>query len=211
MGIFGGQKDRRLREAKVRLYGLIEHATSNLSAPNFALQTDVISVINRSSDPSYLSKKACRKFRKCLKGRSPLQQSLALQLVEACVRSCGEPFQGELARSELLGDLAGMGENSSWCPPETRQQVLTLLQEWALTLPSSQFSNAYDNLRARGVVFPARAPPGADGRPNPYPGLTQGMVPGALPPDSALPGSPAPQPGGRPSGGGRLAGGSPPP
>lgn len=157
---------------------------------------------------SYLSKKACRKFRKCLKGRSPLQQSLALQLVEACVRSCGEPFQGELARSELLGDLAGMGENSSWCPPETRQQVLTLLQEWALTLPSSQFSNAYDNLRARGVVFPARAPPGADGRPNPYPGLTQGMVPGALPPDSALPGSPAPQPGGRPSGGGRLAGGS---
>lgn len=36
------------------MYGLIDHATAeNLSAPNFALYTDIAGTISSSSDPQY--------------------------------------------------------------------------------------------------------------------------------------------------------------
>lgn len=130
-------------------------------------------------------------MRKRLQVRKGRAQALTLQLVEHCVRTCGEPFHRELASSELFPELVRMTDQSAWCPPEVQQQVLALLQEWAYTLRPSAFVNTYNKLRARGMAFPSRTGEGATytapaGSPaasfQPYPGLSP-------PPPPSQPGS----------------------
>ncbi|RMZ57197.1 hypothetical protein APUTEX25_004031, partial [Auxenochlorella protothecoides] len=180
------QNKKALRMAKERMYAIIDHATAeNLSAPNFALYTDIASAISGGTEPQYMANKACKQLKKRLQCKRGHVQTLALQLLEHCVRTCGEPFHKELAVSELLPELVRLSDRSAWCPPEVQQHVLALLQEWAYTLRPSQFVNSYNKLKSRGMTFPPRSGEHApSGNFQPYPGLSPGP-----PPDTAPPGS----------------------
>lgn len=51
-----------------------------LSAPNFALNTDVVSAINGAPEPTYAANKACKRIHARLVLRNPRVQQLALQV-----------------------------------------------------------------------------------------------------------------------------------
>eukprot|EP00887_Chlorella_sp_A99_P004035 scaffold11.g4035.t1 len=193
---------------KARLYDLIDRATSEyLSAPNFALNTDVISSINAATDPGYAACKACKRFKRRLGQKNPRVQQLTLQLLENCVRSCGDRFHAELAKNELFPELLRLADRTIWSSAQVQAQVLALLQEWAYVLRPAQFANAYSKLKAKGLPFPPPPPGGPGGAAaapggafEPYPGLSPG------PPGGGPAGGPAP-----PGGYGVFPGTYPPP
>lgn len=132
---------------------------------------DVVSTINSAIDPTYASNKACKRICLRLRTRNQRVQYVALQLLENCVRSCGEPFQAELAKSDLLNELARMGDRSVWCASEIQRLVLALIQEWAYEIKIPQFSALYNKLKQRGMPFEPRGS-AIEARLQPYPGLS---------------------------------------
>ena len=154
---------------KARLYDLIERATSQqLSSPNLALNTDIATTINSAPDPRYAAGKACKRFGIRFNYKQPRIQSLVLSAVDHCVRSCGDPFHNELAKSNLLVDLHRVADRSLWSQPNIQHHVLALIQEWAFTLRPVQFSTGYSRLKSRGIPFPPRESGASQGG---YPGL----------------------------------------
>lgn len=174
------------KAVKPRLYAAIDRATSEyLSAPNLAQNMDVVSTINSAVDPTYAANKACKRICLRMRTRNQRVQYVALQLTENCVRSCGESFHVELAKSDLLTELARMADRSVWCATEIQRLVLALIQEWAYEIKLPQFSTLYNRLKQRGMPFEPRGAP-IEAQLQPYPGLSP-------PPPGAHPGAPGQQ------------------
>lgn len=88
------------------------------------------------------------------------------------MRSCGEPFHHELAKSDLFNnELARMADRSIWCATEIQRLVLALLQEWAYEIKMPAFSVLFNRLKQRGLPFGPRGQ-AADQLFQPYPGLS---------------------------------------
>jgi hypothetical protein len=160
------------KAVKPRVYATIDRATSEyLSAPNLAQNADVISTINSAVDPAYASNKACKRICQRIRTRNQRVQYVALQLLENCVRSCGEPFHAELAHSDLLTELGRMADRSVWCATDIQRLVLALIQEWAYELRYPRFSEVFNRLKRLNLPFEPRGGP-MEARLQPYPGYS---------------------------------------
>ncbi|GAB4813550.1 hypothetical protein N2152v2_000596 [Parachlorella kessleri] len=127
MGLMSRQPSR-VRAVKARLYELIDRATSEyLSAPNFALNSDVVAAINGSPEPGYAATKVCKRIKVRLGLKNPRVQQLALQLLEHCVRNCGEGFHRELAKSELFVELLSLSDKCA-CQPVVKRPAEPLFE-----------------------------------------------------------------------------------
>ncbi|KAG7668979.1 hypothetical protein Ndes2437B_g06713 [Nannochloris sp. 'desiccata'] len=172
MGLFS-RLPAGAKAIKPRLYQAIDRATSEyLSAPNLAQNMDVVSTINGAVDPTYAANKACKRICLRLRTRNQRVQYVALQLLENCMRACGETFHNELARSDLFtGELARMADRSIWCATEIQRLVLALIQEWAYEINIPAYSALFNRLKQRGLPFGPRGAP-TDQVFQPYPGLS---------------------------------------
>jgi hypothetical protein len=161
------------KAVKPRLYQAIDRATSEyLSASNLAQNMDVVSTINSAVDPTYAANKACKRILLRLRTRNQRVQYVALQLLENCMRSCGESFHNELVKSELFtNELSRMADRSIWCATEIQRLVLALIQEWAYEIQIPAYSALFNRLKQRGLPFGPRGVP-TDQVFQPYPGLS---------------------------------------
>jgi VHS domain len=133
---------------------------------------DVVSTINAAVDPTYAANKACKRICLRLRTRNQRVQYVALQLLENCMRSCGESFHNELANSDLFtNELARMADRSIWCATEIQRLVLALIQEWAYEIKIPGYSALFNRLKQRGLPFGPRGVP-TDQVFQPYPGLS---------------------------------------
>ena len=145
---------------------------------------DVVSTINSAVDPVYASNKACKRICLRLRTRNQRVQYVSLQLLENCMRSCGESFHIELSKSDLFNsELARMADRSVWCATEIQRLVLALIQEWAYEIKIPAYSQLYNKLQQRGLPFGPRGIP-TDQIFQPYTQPGGGTVPN-------IPGSPS--------------------
>lgn len=80
-----------------------------------------------------------------------------LIVLEAAVKNCGVPFASHVCKNEFLDELIkGVKKDNS---TEVHEKVLALIQSWAdsfRNIPEcSEVSRYYDDLKNKGVEFPA--------------------------------------------------------
>ena len=151
---------------------------------------DVVTTINSAVDPTYAANKGCKRICLRLRSRNQRVQHVALQLLETCMRSCGEPFHNELSKSDLFNnELARMADRSIWCSTDIQRLVLARIQEWAYEIKIPAYSALFNRLKQRGLPFGPRGQT-ADQLFQPYPGLSPpspgsaGGSAGVIPPSS---------------------------
>ncbi|KAJ8604574.1 hypothetical protein CTAYLR_007625 [Chrysophaeum taylorii] len=90
--------------------------------------------------------------------RDPKVQSLALTLIETCVKNCGREVHAAVGTREFLGTVAKVAETSA--APATRESALSLIQQWGVAFEGLQhsefpcFAETYAALKVKGLVFP---------------------------------------------------------
>ena len=97
---------------------------------------------------------------KILKKSNPGRQLLALTALEMCMKNCGVQFHVMVINKELLHEmcrLAQKGDQSGSADRDVTDKILVLIREWAENLRLPQYQERYQDLRRRGVLFPADA------------------------------------------------------
>ena len=97
---------------------------------------------------------------KILKKSNPGRQLLALTALEMCMKNCGAQFHVMVINKELLHEmcrLAQKGDQSGSADRDVTDKILVLIREWAENLRLPQYQERYQDLRRRGVLFPADA------------------------------------------------------
>ena len=95
---------------------------------------------------------------KILKKSNPGRQLLALTALEMCMKNCGAQFHVMVINKELLHEmcrLAQKGDQSGSADRDVTDKILVLIREWAENLRLPQYQERYQDLRRRGVLFPA--------------------------------------------------------
>ena len=113
---------------------------------------------------------------KVTKRAKPVKQMLALVALEMCMKNCGAQFHAMVVQKELLFECARLLRGGS-CDPDVRAKVAVLVQEWGTQIARApQYRQTFDDLRSRGVRFPApdpaAGPHGADATPMYHPRQT---------------------------------------
>jgi len=97
---------------------------------------------------------------KIMKKSNPGRQLLALTALEMCMKNCGAQFHVMVINKELLHEmcrLAQKGDQSGSADRDVTDKILVLIREWAENLRLPQYQERYQDLRRRGVLFPADA------------------------------------------------------
>ncbi|KAF3330585.1 TOM1-like protein 2-like protein [Carex littledalei] len=138
---------------------LVEKATSHLLiGPDWAMNLEICDMINTNR---WHSKEVIKAIRKRLQNKHSNVQFLALTLLEAMMKNCGESVRFEIAEYEVLQEMVKIVRKQN--DFQVRDKALILLDSWqeAFGGPGGQYPQyylAYIELKRSGVQFPRRAP-----------------------------------------------------
>ncbi|KAF3582332.1 hypothetical protein DY000_02029063, partial [Brassica cretica] len=107
------------------------------------------------------AKDVVKALKKRLQHKSPRVQQLALTLLEALVKNCGDYLHHQVAEKNILGEMVKIVKKKA--DMQVRDKILVMLDSWqqAFGGPEGKYPHyywAYDELRRSGVVFPQRSP-----------------------------------------------------
>lgn len=144
---------------------VVKEATNNLRLnPDWSKNMDICDAVNRQRGSADQVAKAIRRR---------LQESdqqtifLALTLLEACVKNCGDYFVASFDRS-LMDEVVNITKRTKG--HKNADEALRLIQQWGRMFEKERtypmFFETYMTLKSRGAVFPkeepiAEAPPPA--------------------------------------------------
>ena len=144
-------------------------------SPDWGVNVDMCDLVN--SDFYRHGKDTVKALKlKVTKRAKPVKQMLALVALEMCMKNCGAQFHAMVVHKELLFECARLLRGGS-CDPDVRAKVAVLVQEWGTQIARvPQYRQTFDDLRSRGVRFPApdpaAGPHGADATPMYHPRQT---------------------------------------
>ncbi|XP_019253308.1 PREDICTED: TOM1-like protein 2 [Nicotiana attenuata] len=137
---------------------LVERATSDmLIGPDWAMNVEICDICNR--DPGQ-AKDVVKGIKKRLRSKKPKVQLLALTLLEAIVKNCGDIVHMHVAEKGLLHQMVKIVKKK----PDfhVREKILILVDTWqeAFGGPRArypQYYGSYQELLRIGAVFPQRS------------------------------------------------------
>ncbi|EDO44900.1 predicted protein [Nematostella vectensis] len=81
---------------------------------------------------------------------------VALELIEACVKNCGQKFHQEIGKYKFLNELIKLLSakyDGQWTAPSVKSRIIELLYSWTKGLPKeTKIMDAYKMLKTQGVV-----------------------------------------------------------
>jgi len=156
----GPDQDEAPDPAPVRssIASLVASATNDmLIGPDWGQNMALVDTVNQgvSGRPGASQEQALKYLKKPLSGSSPHQQLLALTALETCTKNCGPIFHQKLAFSDVWATVQIMTSKKSQ-DTQVFNKCLELVQDWAHGLQFPTFSDFYNSLLKKGVVFPPR-------------------------------------------------------
>ncbi|KAM7418596.1 hypothetical protein PAMA_015956 [Pampus argenteus] len=136
----------------------IERATSgSLQSEDWGLNMEICDIINETDEGPRDAVKAIKK--RIVGNKSFREIMLALTVLEACVKNCGNRFHVLVASQEFVEGVLVRSILPKYNPPTAlHDRVLSLIQSWADAFRSSPslagVVYVYDDLRRRGLEFP---------------------------------------------------------
>lgn len=134
----------------------IERATS-LQSEDWGLIMEVCDIINETEEGPRDAVKAIKK--RIVGSKNFREIMLALTVLEACVKNCGNRFHLLVASQEFVEGVLVHSILPKYNPPTAlHDRVLSLIQSWADAFRSAPslagVVHVYDDLRKRGLEFP---------------------------------------------------------
>ncbi|XP_031427461.1 target of Myb protein 1 isoform X2 [Clupea harengus] len=136
----------------------IEHATSpTLPSEDWALNMEICDIVNETEEGP---RDAVRAIKKRIVGNKNFKEvTLALTVLEACVKNCGHRFHVLVSTREFIEGVLVRAILPRNNPPLVMQdRVLSLIQAWADAFRSSPdltgVVSVYEDLRRKGLEFP---------------------------------------------------------
>ncbi|KAL0720827.1 hypothetical protein Bca4012_035426 [Brassica carinata] len=137
----------------------VDKATSDLLlGPDWTTNMEICDSVNSLH---WQAKDVVKALKKRLQHKSPRVQQLALTLLEALVKNCGDYLHHQVAEKNILGELVKIVKKKA--DMQVRDKILVMLDSWqqAFGGPEGKYPHyywAYDELRRSGVEFPRRSP-----------------------------------------------------
>ncbi|KAF8089913.1 hypothetical protein N665_0494s0018 [Sinapis alba] len=137
----------------------VDKATSDLLlGPDWTTNMEICDSVNSLH---WQAKDVVKALKKRLQHKSPRVQKLALTLLEALVKNCGDYLHHQVAEKNILGELVKIVKKKA--DMQVRDKILVMLDSWqqAFGGPEGKYPHyywAYDELRRSGVEFPRRSP-----------------------------------------------------
>ncbi|XP_048609452.1 TOM1-like protein 6 isoform X2 [Brassica napus] len=137
----------------------VDKATSDLLlGPDWTTNMEICDSVNSLH---WQAKDVVKALKKRLQHKSPRVQQLALTLLEALVKNCGDYLHHQVAEKNILGEMVKIVKKKA--DMQVRDKILVMLDSWqqAFGGPEGKYPHyywAYDELRRSGVVFPQRSP-----------------------------------------------------
>lgn len=155
----------------------IEYATSlQLESEDWGLNMEICDIINESEEET---KNAVRAIKKRLQQLEQQERGnfksygLLLSVIETCVNNCQFRFHAQIMTRDFIQDLVKLIGPRNNPPIELQERVLRLIERCAETFKNypeiSGVVTVYNDLKSKGVIFPAREPEGAVDAPRPPP------------------------------------------
>ncbi|XP_010770170.1 target of Myb protein 1 [Notothenia coriiceps] len=136
----------------------IERATSVcLQSEDWGINMEICDIINETDEGP---KDAVKAIKKRIVGNKNFREiMLALTVLEACVKNCGQRFHILVSSQEFIEGVLVRSILPKYNPPiALHDRVLSLIQSWADAFRSSPslagVVYVYDDLRRRGLEFP---------------------------------------------------------
>ncbi|XP_033984980.1 target of Myb protein 1-like isoform X1 [Trematomus bernacchii] len=136
----------------------IERATSVcLQSEDWGINMEICDIINETDEGP---KDAVKAIKKRIVGNKNFREiMLALTVLEACVKNCGQRFHILVSSQEFIEGVLVRSILPKYNPPTAlHDRVLSLIQSWADAFRSSPslagVVYVYDDLRRRGLEFP---------------------------------------------------------
>ncbi|XP_018441076.2 TOM1-like protein 6 [Raphanus sativus] len=137
----------------------VDKATSDLLlGPDWTTNMEICDSVNSLH---WQAKDVVKALKKRLQHKSARVQQLALTLLEALVKNCGDYLHHQVAEKNILGEMVKIVKKKA--DMQVRDKILVMLDSWqqAFGGPEGKYPHyywAYDELRRSGVVFPQRSP-----------------------------------------------------
>ncbi|CAH8334803.1 unnamed protein product [Eruca vesicaria subsp. sativa] len=137
----------------------VDKATSDLLlGPDWTTNMEICDSVNSLH---WQAKDVVKALKKRLQHKSPRVQQLALTLLEALVKNCGDYLHHQVAEKNILGEMVKIVKKKA--DMQVRDKILVMLDSWqqAFGGPEGKYPHyyyAYDELRRSGVEFPRRSP-----------------------------------------------------
>ncbi|ONK55762.1 uncharacterized protein A4U43_C10F730 [Asparagus officinalis] len=157
--ISGSEISRKMKEffrGQSEAEKIIEEATAEtLEGPDWATNLKICDTINGGS---VKGGEFVRGIKKRMTSKNARTQHLALVLLEACVKNCGEGFP-EVAAAGVVDEMVRLVYDPTTVV-NNREKVLVLIESWGESggelrhLPV--FEETYKSLKSRGIRFPGR-------------------------------------------------------
>lgn len=89
----------------------------------------------------------------------PSNYTLCLQVLETCVKNCDQRFKALVCHKDFINDLVRLISAKYDAPQIVQERILSLIQAWSDAFRGNPaltgVSEVYDELKAKGVEFPA--------------------------------------------------------
>ncbi|XP_010558400.1 PREDICTED: target of Myb protein 1 [Tarenaya hassleriana] len=122
--------------------------------------TMIIAICDSVNSHHWQGKDAIKAVKRRLQHKNAKVQLLALTLLEAMVKNCGEHLHSQIAERHLLGEMVKIVRKKG--DFEVRNKILILLDTWneafgGVACRYPHYNWAYEELRRSGVRFPERS------------------------------------------------------